>query len=903
MATSQNSADAHIIEFIANCYKSDNREQQVSNYFSAKVQYKKWITDVGILNGELNGLPIETHYAEKVNKELEKYKHEKSLFIAAMFLVGKGRKGKINAPLFLIPADINKNEEGYSVAPDFTSISLNPAFFSAINATNGNDFDAIKKIQGIIKNRPFDFEEIAKVQRVFADTYKDVNSKDLLLFPNLISENVIKRIAEFNIVSGAGFCVLKKSASTVNILRELTELADAKDLSLPINEFLSFSSGVLKSENQKYNYTPSALSIAQLKAVKNANTYSTSVIIGPPGTGKSYTIAAIAINAIMQGKSILITSAKNKAVDVVQQKLEQDFELREVPIRAGGKGDYKALLKTRIDNMLSGIGSVEVDRTELLELEKQVGKLLRKLAKTEKKYLKQSAWAKRASKKYLSLKRGLFKSIMTVYLRSKSNTKTPIYQLLFELEAMYPKKYEQIKKLIKLQYNIGLQEVLDKNRQLIRKFSTAIRSRTIQTREQRFLEIDFEVLKRVFPVWLVNLNEAPSVLPFRKEFFDLVVIDEASQCDIASALPLMHRAKQVVICGDPKQLRHVSFLSNAKVEKLAEGSNLNLRQREKFNYKSKSVLDLALENIKAQDGITFLNEHFRSKPDIISFSNIHFYAQKLRLMTEQPFVKHNASLFFHKTDGTRKDGVNTIEADFIIRRIKEIIEHEKVLEPDFKRSIGVLSPFRDQVDYLEELIYKSIPGEHLIDHSISIGTAHSFQGKERDIMFISFSVDDISHPTAINHLNQADVFNVSITRARNEQHIVYSRKKELFKAHSLMWKYLSQDLENATKKQQGLGVENDDFAKEVVAKLANFGYDETHVGYPIMGIPFDIVVRVNNRLYGIDLIGYTGQMEDVLELDKIKIFKRAGNSVFSLPYHQWLFNRDRVEQALRYFLK
>ena len=68
-------------------------------------------------------------------------------------------------------------------------------------------------------------------------------------------------------------------------------------------------------------------------------------------------------------------------------------------------------------------------------------------------------------------------------------------------------------------------------------------------------------------------------LPFEPGIFDLVVIDEASQCDIASALPLLYRARRAVIIGDPLQLKHVSTRGAATGSPVAGGARTGRRPR------------------------------------------------------------------------------------------------------------------------------------------------------------------------------------------------------------------------------------------------------------------------------------------------------------------------------------
>ena len=71
----------------------------------------------------------------------------------------------------------------------------------------------------------------------------------------------------------------------------------------------------------------------------------------------------------------------------------------------------------------------------------------------------------------------------------------------------------------------------------------------------------FPKIAKILPCWAVTSLSARGRLPFEPGLFDLVVIDEASQCDIASALPLLFRARRAVIIGDPLQLKHVSTVA------------------------------------------------------------------------------------------------------------------------------------------------------------------------------------------------------------------------------------------------------------------------------------------------------------------------------------------------------
>ena len=142
--------------------------------------------------------------------------------------------------------------------------------------------------------------------------------------------------------------------------------------------------------------------------------------------------------------------------------------------------------------------------------------------------------------------------------------------------------------------------MLKHHRRDLSKFSQAIRARSDLKQEKLFSEICLDVLFGTFPIWLVTMANASEVLPLQAELFDLVIIDEATQCDVASCLPVLQRARRAVVVGDPNQLRHVSFLSAQRGRVIAERNELDPDQRERFPYREKSILDLLSDTISTQ---------------------------------------------------------------------------------------------------------------------------------------------------------------------------------------------------------------------------------------------------------------------------------------------------------------
>jgi len=139
----------------------------------------------------------------------------------------------------------------------------------------------------------------------------------------------------------------------------------------------------------------------------------------------------------------------------------------------------------------------------------------------------------------------------------------------------------------------------------------------------------FPKITNLLPCWAVTSLSANGRIPLEAGFFDLVVIDEASQCDIASALPLLFRAKSAVIIGDPKQLKHISSLSLNKDRELL-GKHGIMEHYAGWAYSVTSLFDLA-SSLCVGGQITVLRDHHRSHHDIIEFSNRTFYEGKLVL--------------------------------------------------------------------------------------------------------------------------------------------------------------------------------------------------------------------------------------------------------------------------------
>ena len=119
--------------------------------------------------------------------------------------------------------------------------------------------------------------------------------------------------------------------------------------------------------------------------------------------------------------------------------------------------------------------------------------------------------------------------------------------------------------------------------------------------------------------------------------FDLAVMDEASQSDIPSAIPILFRAKRAAAVGDPNQLTHTSKLSIAKETLLRKRIGLSSFEDLKYSYTETSLYDLFSQSSHINP--TFLCDTYRSVNSIAQYSNTTFYNGRLRVATETARLK------------------------------------------------------------------------------------------------------------------------------------------------------------------------------------------------------------------------------------------------------------------------
>lgn len=135
---------------------------------------------------------------------------------------------------------------------------------------------------------------------------------------------------------------------------------------------------------------------------------------------------------------------------------------------------------------------------------------------------------------------------------------------------------------------------------------------------------NMKILLSAFPIILTtNISSTKLGTPNTK--FNLVILDEAGQCNVAHALLPISRANNLLLVGDTNQLKPVIVLENSVNDSLLKKYNLDST----YSYKDNSILSI----MKAHDKISkriLLSYHYRCGKKIINFSNKRYYQNELK---------------------------------------------------------------------------------------------------------------------------------------------------------------------------------------------------------------------------------------------------------------------------------
>lgn len=380
------------------------------------------------------------------------------------------------------------------------------------------------------------------------------------------------------------------------------------------------------------------------------------------------------------------------------------------------------------------------------------------------------------------------------------------------------------------------------------------------------------------PIWIMPYYRVvesfdPAVAPP----FDVVVIDESSQCD-TFALGLLGLGAKVVVVGDDKQISPSAIgTSRERVDELIR-THLG-------DFPNALLLDLesSLYDASARlfPGVVRLREHFRCLPQIIEFSSQHYYGGEIQPLREETSrLPGPAVRAVHVPDGVRQDlaigNVNEAEAHALVDRLVECCA-----DPAYEgRSMGVISLLGTsrQAQLIDEALLHKLGPEEYEARRLRCADAYGFQGDERDVIFISVVADDARSAATSRTYEQR--MNVAASRARDQMWVFHSvlpgelhpddqRAKLIrYAADGQRSADLARDLEARCESE---------FERRVLRLLLARGYRVTPQ-HPVGSLRIDLVVRGAGGKLAIECDGdkYHGPDQWDADLRRQLVLERLG---------------------------
>jgi very-short-patch-repair endonuclease len=391
-----------------------------------------------------------------------------------------------------------------------------------------------------------------------------------------------------------------------------------------------------------------------------------------------------------------------------------------------------------------------------------------------------------------------------------------------------------------------------------------------------------DAVKSALPCWIMPHSRVSESLPAELGIFDLVIVDEASQSTL-SALPALFRAKQILVVGDDKQVSPDNVGLNMEQANALATRYLSTQVPlfiEPMRQES-SLYDLASVIFGADRFM--LREHFRCAAPIIEFSKRQFYRNELcplRLSKASERLDPVLSDVL-VIDGYRKGRgkTNPPEADYIIEELRRIAEDQSF----DGRTIGVTTLLgTEQAALIYSRIENDLGIPFIEKYRIRVGDPATFQGDERDIMFLSM-VATPGNAAALSGLPFEQRFNVAASRARERMILVRSIELDQLsladKLRRALLEHFRSPFPNDTEEATDARLRcESDFEREMFDALHDRGYTldtQVRVGQHRIDI---VVEGADDRRLAIECDGdrYHGPEQWPADMERQRTLERAG---------------------------
>lgn len=310
-------------------------------------------------------------------------------------------------------------------------------------------------------------------------------------------------------------------------------------------------------------------------------------------------------------------------------------------------------------------------------------------------------------------------------------------------------------------------------------------------RKRREAQTYLNTCKETVPAWIMPLYRVYDTVKPTQGAFDVIIIDEASQCG-QEALPLFFLGKKVIVVGDDKQISPMTpGIEEELIHRLIERHLYDFKYKNTFEPK-KSLFEQAFYRFSARNQIS-LREHFRCMPEIIRFSNDLCYSDQPLIPLKQFSSQRLTPLRCEYVpngyrEGSKSNVINRPEAESIVETIVNCCADDQYQD----KTMGVivlLGHAQDKI--IESMLLKELVAEEIESRRLICGGPYSFQGDERDIIFLSMVAAPNERIQTLTNEDYVRRFNVAASRAKEQMWLFHSAQISDFGQNCLRRRLLS----------------------------------------------------------------------------------------------------------------
>jgi len=777
--------------------------------------------------------------------------------LAVGWPIAIGRKSGVTAiwPVGLLAAEWRREDNSLVITIESDNILVNPDWLKAAARGTAWSEAALRDVFSITRTTALPREDFKQrlneaMARSIRGTLQGVQPLSTL---ELTSEGIHDAVALF---------LPTDSTFTAGAVRDLDQIAAWSSELLSqtaLGTVLGLNIGVPTNIAPTLNIGP--LNAEQISSVQSAMKEPLTVVTGPPGTGKSQAIMAMVASALAAGQKVLVASKNHQALDAVEDRLsaiapEANFMVRTLnPAKEVDVG-FRQVLDTLVRDpsglsqnpdaaLAASLQIMSEERQDLLELIEERRHLNLQLAEHIERRDAISVTSKQqlSTTATLDNRRSWLSRLLELFIDRKDEPEheiIPIGANLHSLDVAIARDRERLGKLSNPADPVALtNRIADMSCKylphLLNNVATVAEGNRLElTNQLRDIELtgtnslDRELLEQVLehrPLWLASILGTPKRIDLYDGLFDLVIFDEASQCDIASALPLLARGCRAVVVGDDRQLAFIPQIGAAQDRNLMAAQGLPRKGMGRFAQGRVSLFDFArsIPNVPA----FLLRDQYRSASGIVEYINANFYGGRLRISADLGGLKvpkgERPGIVWTDVPGNTHAGnignTNSAEVDAIRAHLRTLL-----VEQDYDGSIGVIAPFRTQVHAIEKALGESLSADLIDRAELRVATVDGFQGQERDVILFSPTVYAGSPQSGAIFLQREwRRMNVAVSRARAVAHIF----GDLSYARSGKIKALVKLASHATEppRRQGEGIFDSEWERIVDQKLRHRGLD------------------------------------------------------------------------------